>query len=124
MAKQLACIQGARKFASTSCLLLAAMAGLGTGSAMAEGSKPADAWQYELTPYLWASRMDGNVKAGPLPKTSVDMKFSDILDNLDAGFMTATITSPSQTRMAPSCLDVVSLYSQSTIGAARTEGLA
>lgn len=56
---------------------------------MAEDAKSPDAWQYELTPYLWASRMDGNVKAGPLPKTSVDMKFSDILENLDAGFMTA-----------------------------------
>lgn len=89
MKKQLARMQCTVKFASPRWLLLATMAGLATGNAMAEEAKSADAWQYELTPYLWASRMDGNVKAGPLPKTSVDMKFSDILDSLDAGFMTA-----------------------------------
>lgn len=52
------------------------------------GYAAAAEWSYELTPYLWASRMDGDVKAGPLPEISVDMKFSDILENLDFGFMT------------------------------------
>lgn len=89
MTKQLASIQGAEKFRRTRWLLVAATAGLGAANALAREAKSADAWHYELTPYLWASRMEGNVKAGPLPKTSVDMKFSDILDSLDAGFMAA-----------------------------------
>lgn len=33
--------------------------------------------------------MSGDIKAGSLPKTSLDMKFSDILKSLDFGFMTA-----------------------------------
>lgn len=33
--------------------------------------------------------MKGDVQAGRLPKTTMDMKFSDILDVLDFGFMTA-----------------------------------
>lgn len=46
-------------------------------------------WQYELTPYLWASGMKGDAQAGALPKTSVDMSFTDILDVLDFGLMGA-----------------------------------
>ena len=48
-----------------------------------------DDLSYSITPYLWATRMKGDVKAGRLPETSMDMKFSDILDVLDFGFMTA-----------------------------------
>jgi opacity protein-like surface antigen len=57
--------------------------------AAAGSAQAADDWQYELTPYLWASGMKGDVQAGRLPKTSVDMSFSDILDNLDFGLMGA-----------------------------------
>lgn len=59
-----------------------------SGFAHAQGNS-SDAWQYEVMPYLWATRMKGDIQAGPLPKTSVDMKFSDIFDTLDFGFMTA-----------------------------------
>lgn len=45
-----------------------------------------DGWQYELTPYLLASAMDGTVGVGA-NTIPVDMSFSDIWDNLDAGFM-------------------------------------
>ena len=48
-----------------------------------------DDLRYSITPYLWATRMKGDIKAGRLPETSMDMKFSDILDVLDFGFMTA-----------------------------------
>lgn len=58
----------------------------GSGYAIAQDT---GAWQHEVTPYLWATRMKGDTAAGSLPKTSVDMKFSDILDVLDFGFMTA-----------------------------------
>jgi hypothetical protein len=46
----------------------------------------ADGWQYEVTPYLLAAAMDGTVgvKGATVP---VDASFSDIWDNLDAGFM-------------------------------------
>jgi opacity protein-like surface antigen len=47
-------------------------------------------WQYELTPYLWASAMKGETKVFPhVPKVKVDSSFSDILDSLDMGFMGA-----------------------------------
>lgn len=69
-------------------VLVLGIGGSGYASAQSIGSD-ARVWQYEVTPYLWATRMKGDVKAGPLPKISVDMKFSDILENLDFGFMTA-----------------------------------
>lgn len=47
----------------------------------------ADRWQYELTPYFWAAGMKGDVQSGNLPKTSVDIDFSDIWNNLDFGAM-------------------------------------
>lgn len=46
-------------------------------------------WQFELTPYLWATRLNGDVKVGRLPAAHVDMSFADILSDLDFGFMTA-----------------------------------
>jgi opacity protein-like surface antigen len=45
------------------------------------------AWTFELTPYLWGSAMKGDVQSGSLPKTEVDMSFSDILDVFDFGAM-------------------------------------
>jgi opacity protein-like surface antigen len=46
-------------------------------------------WQFEGTAYLWATAMKGDVQAGALPKTSVDLSFGDILENLDFGLMGA-----------------------------------
>jgi len=71
----------------SACLLALAVAS--PFSAIAADPAAEAGWQFEITPYLWATRMDGEVKAGRLPKTDVDMKFSDILENLDFGFMTA-----------------------------------
>lgn len=48
-----------------------------------------DGLSYSITPYLWATGMKGDVQGGRLPETSVDMSFSDILDVLDFGLMTA-----------------------------------
>lgn len=53
------------------------------------GAQAADAWQFEATPYLWASGMKGDAQFGRLPKTAVDMSFSDIFDILDFGLMGA-----------------------------------
>ena len=44
-------------------------------------------WQYEITPYLWAAGMKGSTETARLPKTTVDMGFSDVLDVLDFGAM-------------------------------------
>lgn len=70
-------------------LLLFVIIGTGEQAAAQQAANETDAWQIAVTPYLWATRMKGDVKTGPLPNTSLDMKFSDILDTLDFGFMTA-----------------------------------
>lgn len=67
------------------CLLAAAL--LTTTAAKAQQDSPDSAWQFEATPYLWASAMEGDVQAGPLPQIDVDMSFSDIVENLDFGLM-------------------------------------
>jgi opacity protein-like surface antigen len=56
-------------------------------AAFAPQAQAADEWEVAVTPYLWASGMKGDTQAGRLPKTSVDMKFSDIMDTLDFGLM-------------------------------------
>jgi len=45
-----------------------------------------DEWRYEFTPYLLAAGMDGTVGIRNFT-TDIDASFSDILDNLDMGFM-------------------------------------
>lgn len=78
----------ARRFTPARVLSVAALTlVLGSGAQAADDA--AAGWQYEVTPYLWASGMTGDVQAGRLPKTSVDMKFSDILEVLDFGLMGA-----------------------------------
>lgn len=71
-------------------LALAALLALPlSGNAAAQGvSEESGNWQFELAPYLWAARLNGDIKAVPLPEINVDMKFSDILETLDFGFMT------------------------------------
>jgi len=46
-------------------------------------------WQYEFTPYIWGAALKGDVQGGSLPKASVDMKFTDVLDVLDFAAMGA-----------------------------------
>lgn len=42
----------------------------------------ADKWQYEITPYLWAAGMDGDI-GPPGRTTSVDVSFSDYIETID-----------------------------------------
>jgi opacity protein-like surface antigen len=42
-------------------------------------------WQFELTPYLWISGVDGDVGVRRSPTISVSADFADILENLDLG---------------------------------------
>ncbi len=64
-----------------------ALAGLLAGLGPLGAAQAADEWEVAVTPYLWATGMKGDTQAGRLPKTSVDMKFSDIMDTLDFGLM-------------------------------------
>jgi opacity protein-like surface antigen len=53
------------------------------------GSSTSGEWKFEFTPYLWGAALKGDTEAGRLPRTSVDMSFSDILDVLDFALMGA-----------------------------------
>ncbi len=63
--------------------------GLVPAATHAQAASPDGGWSFEFTPYIWGAAMSGEVEAGPLPAIGVDMSFSDILDNLDAGLMGA-----------------------------------
>ena len=70
----------------------AIVAALGATPTVAQAQAAASAgggWTFEFTPYLWGAAMSGEVAGGQLPTINVDMSFSDILDNLDAGLMGA-----------------------------------
>ncbi len=62
--------------------LVAAAACLPAASALAEGPA-ADAWQFSITPYIWATALDGNLALhGNAAK--VDASFIDILQGTDS----------------------------------------
>jgi hypothetical protein len=67
--------------------ILATFGFVPTAAHAADG--PSGGWTFEFTPYIWGAGMSGEVEAGSLPKIDVDMSFSDILKNLDAGLMGA-----------------------------------
>ena len=59
-------------------------------AALAFASLPAAAqWQFEATPYLFASGIDGDVKVGRLPASGVEVSFSNLAKMLDYGFLGA-----------------------------------
>lgn len=43
-------------------------------------------WKHEFAPYVWGSAMEGTVGIGPI-SAETEMSFSDILDDLEFGFM-------------------------------------
>lgn len=45
-----------------------------------------DDWQFEVTPYLFATSVDATVSAGPIQST-IDADFNNILDNLEFAIM-------------------------------------
>ncbi|MCQ1058981.1 hypothetical protein ACQKPX_04940 [Photobacterium sp. DNB23_23_1] len=52
----------------------------------ATAANDVDRWQYEVTPYLLIAGLDGTTGVQGFT-TDVDASFSDIIDNLDMGFM-------------------------------------
>jgi opacity protein-like surface antigen len=65
--------------------------GLVPASARAQTATAASGsgWTFDFTPYIWGVAMSGDVQGGALPAIHIDMSFSDILDNLDAGLLGA-----------------------------------
>lgn len=60
--------------------------------AFAQAAPPApDAtgWRYALTPYLWASGLEGEASFRGLPPQPVEMSFGDIWEDLDFAFLAA-----------------------------------
>jgi hypothetical protein len=61
-----------------------ALAGLAFGSGVANGNE--SDWEFEVTPYLWAAGLDGNV--GIRDRTAdVDVSFRKLLKHLDGAIM-------------------------------------
>jgi len=56
------------------------------GFSHASASSETDRWQYEITPYLLVAGMEGTAGVRGY-NTDLDASFSDIIDNLDVGFM-------------------------------------
>ena len=69
----------------TSKMLLSALAA-GT-LALATNPANADAWSFQIEPYLLGVTIDGDAGVGRLTGVDVDVDTSDIVDNLDMGFM-------------------------------------
>src|SRR5512134_2841743 len=55
---------------------------------LAAGPLRAEDWKHEVAPYLWGAALDGTSGVGNVV-ADVDSSFSDILDNLEMGFMGA-----------------------------------
>ena len=70
-----------------SILSFSVVAVLGVGSAAAQDgdSESDDGWQYSAAVYLWAADVGGRTTTG----SSVEINFSDILDNLEGAFLGA-----------------------------------
>ena len=66
-------------------VFLALMA-VSTG-AEAQAASSNEGWHFQLTPYFWASGVQGSVTIRRLPALEVDASFSDIIDKLDFGFL-------------------------------------
>jgi hypothetical protein len=58
----------------------------GLGLSVVAGQVHAAEWKHELAPYVWGSSMEGTVGIGALT-ADANLSFSDILDNLEFGFM-------------------------------------
>jgi hypothetical protein len=58
---------------------------VGVAAAQDEGSETDNEWQYSAAVYVWAADIGGRTTTG----SSVEVGFSDIVDNLDGAFMGA-----------------------------------
>ena len=83
-----------KRYGKTLSLLL--LAGLATHVYAEEGERT-EGPNMELTPYFWAAGVDGNITVEratpPNNEISFDQSFSDIISNVDAGFMGLAVLS-------------------------------
>jgi opacity protein-like surface antigen len=71
----------------------AAAADLGTGEPIPAITEPGGfeaRWQFAMAAYLWMPGIDGTVGVAGLEPVDVDVDFTDILENLEFGFMAVT----------------------------------
>ena len=68
--------------------LVLLLSGVSCASAYAQAVQPeaARTWQWEVSAYMLGASLDGKTGAGPL-EVDVDQSFSEILENLEFGFM-------------------------------------
>ncbi len=52
----------------------------------AQANQESDQWQFEISPYLFATSLDGTTGADGVT-ADVDASFDDLFDNLDSAFM-------------------------------------
>jgi hypothetical protein len=72
-------------------LILSTVIGLHLFAPVTSGQTPSSApstegWRFQLTPYLWGSGFNGRVGIGDR-QAAVDASFSDLVEELDFGFM-------------------------------------
>ena len=74
-------LSGARRIAITSVVFI-----IGMTAMPVQAESLTDAWQFEVTPYVFATGLDGTIG---LQGTEVDLdaSFSDLLDYIDSAFM-------------------------------------
>lgn len=73
--------------------VVAAAAGLlSAGVAQAQAPQSADAWRFQITPYVWMTGLQGDIRpTHNAPTAHVSQSFSDVLSNLDtAAFLSGT----------------------------------
>ncbi|MBN8791458.1 MAG: hypothetical protein J0I01_04435 [Stenotrophomonas nitritireducens] len=76
----------------THALALCTLAGLSAAATVHAQDAGADAWRFQVTPYVWMTGLDGQVRPFQgAPSVHVDRRFSDLLSDLDAAaFVTGT----------------------------------
>jgi len=66
--------------------LAAGLASAGVQAPVAADQLVSDEWQFQVTPYLWGTALDGDVKVKGV-KSSPSISFRDILENLNYSMM-------------------------------------
>lgn len=71
---------------ATAALLCGAALWSASTSSRAQTASLASGWEYEITPYLWASSLDGTTRIGTV-QSRTSASFSDLLEHVDFGLM-------------------------------------
>ena len=70
-------------------MVMAGAAAIGLAVCAPAATAQSGGWQFEVTPYLWAAGMQGDVGVGRIDMQGVETSFSGIAKSLRAGFMGA-----------------------------------